>query len=81
MLLSSHIYALLPSARIIANKYACDNLQDMIRSLKTKIEEVIRINKESMTAIYESHPYWIHHDPDAEESKIIRRALIARLLQ
>lgn len=74
-----NIFALLPPARVIANRYACDNLQEMIRNLKTKLEEVIRTNKEDMTDIYESHPYWLHHDPGVDEDKIIRRALIARL--
>lgn len=74
-----NVFASLPSAHTIANKHTCDNLQEMIRNLKTKMEEVIRTNKEDMTAIYESHPYWLHHDPGADEGKIIRRALIAKL--
>lgn len=73
------IFSSLPNSRIVANKHACDNLQEMIRNLKTKIDNIIHTNMEKMTAIYESHPYWLHHNSNDNVDKIIRRALIAKL--
>ena len=32
-----------------------------------------------MVTIYESHPYWVHRDPEVNADKIIRRALVAQL--
>ena len=48
----------------------------MIREIKTKIDEVIRSTKDNMISIYSQHPYWINRDLEAEEDKIIRRALV-----
>lgn len=74
-----NIFSSLPAATEIANAHGNGDLHGMIRDIKTKIDELIRNNKANMTTVYELHPYWIHRDPEADEDKIIRRALIAQL--
>lgn len=65
--------------RNIFIRYGNGDLQSMIRDIKTKTDELIRTQKENMVTIFNQHPYWINRDPEAEEDKIIRRALVARL--
>lgn len=74
-----NLFSGLPEATEIANDYGNGDLQSMIRNIKTKIDEVIQSQKESIVTIYNQHPYWINRDSEAEEDKIIRRALIAQL--
>lgn len=74
-----NLFSGLPEATEIANNYGNGDLQSMIRNIKTKIDEVIQSQKESIVTIYNQHPYWINRDSEAEEDKIIRRALIAQL--
>lgn len=74
-----NLFSELPEATAIANDYGNGNLQSMIRDIKTKTDELIRSQKENMVTIYNQHPYWINRDPEAEEDKIIRRALVAQL--
>lgn len=74
-----NLFSGLPEATEIANDYGNGDLQSMIRNIKTKIDEVIQSQKESIATIYNQHPYWINRDSEAEEDKIIRRALIAQL--
>ena len=74
-----NLFSILPKATEIANAHGNGDLQTLIRDIKTKIDELIRINKLNMKDIYECHPYWINRDPEADEDKIIRRALIAQL--
>lgn len=74
-----NLFSGLPEATEIANAYGNGDLQSMIRNIKTKIDEVIQSQKESIVTIYNQHPYWINRDSEAEEDKIIRRALIAQL--
>lgn len=75
-----NLFSNMPEATEIANKHGSGALQTMISDIKTKIESLISANKAIMSAIYESHPYWINRDKDAEEEKILRRAMIAQLL-
>jgi len=74
-----NLFSVLPKAKEIANKHGNSDLQVMIRDIKTKIDFLISANKTNMSAIYECHPYWINHDSEAEEDKILRRAIIAQL--
>ena len=74
-----NLFSELPEGTKIANDHGNENLQSMIREIKTKIDEVIRSTKDNMISIYSQHPYWINRDLEAEEDKIIRRALVAQL--
>ena len=76
-----NLFTSLPKAVEIANSYGNGNLQGMVRDVKTKIDELIQTDKDGLKDIYESHPYWINRDADAEESKVIRRSIIAQLFQ
>lgn len=75
-----NLFSNLPEATEIANKHGSGALQTMISDIKTKFESLISVNKANISAIYESHPYWINRDKDAEEDKILRRSIIAQLL-
>lgn len=75
-----NLFSNLPEATEIANKRGIDALQTIISDIKTKIASLISTNKANMSVIYESHPYWINRDKDAEEDKILRRSIIAQLL-
>lgn len=74
-----NLFAVLPEATEIANDYGNEDLQSMIRDIKTKIDELVQSQKENMVMIYKQHPYWVNRDPEAEDDKIIRRALVAQL--
>lgn len=74
-----NLFSKLPKGTKIANDHGNENLQSMIREIKTKIDEVIRSTKDNMISIYSQHPYWINRDLEAGEDKIIRRALVAQL--
>mgnify|MGYP003092469729 FL=1 len=74
-----NLFAVLPEAIQIANDYGNRDLQSMIRDIKTKIDELVQSQKENMVMIYNQHPYWVNRDPEADDDKIIRRALIAQL--
>ena len=74
-----NLFSSLPEATKIANNHGSGDLQTMVRDIKTKIDELIRAHKINMRNIYENHPYWINRDPDVNEEKIVRRALIAQL--
>lgn len=74
-----NLFSELPEGTKIANDHGNENLQSMIREIKTKIDEVIRSTKDNMISIYSQHPYWINRDMEAGEDKIIRRALVAQL--
>lgn len=74
-----NLFSELPEGTKIANDHGNENLQSMIREIKTKIDEVIRSTKDNMISIYSQHPYWINRDLEAGEDKIIRRALVALL--
>ena len=74
-----NLFAVLPEAIQIANDYGNRDLQSMIRDIKTKIDELVQSQKENMVMIYNQHPYWVNRDPEAENDKIIRRALVAQL--
>lgn len=76
-----NLFTYLPKAVEIANSYGNGDLQGMVRDVKTKIDELIQTDKDGLKDIYESHPYWINRDADAEESKVIRRSIIAQLFQ
>lgn len=73
------LFSSLPKATEIANSRGISDLQTIIRDVKTTIDRLIRENKQDMSVIYESHPYWINRDSEANIDKIIRRALIAQL--
>lgn len=74
-----NLFSELSEGTKIANDHGNENLQRMIREIKTKIDEVIRSTKDNMISIYSQHPYWINRDLEAGEDKIIRRALVAQL--
>lgn len=74
-----NLFSELPEGTKIANDHGNENLQSMIREIKTKIDGVIRSTKDNMISIYSQHPYWINRDLEAGEDKIIRRALVAQL--
>lgn len=74
-----NLFAVLPEATEIANDHGNGDLQSMIRDIKTKIDELVQSQKENMEMIYNQHPYWVNRDPEAEDDKIIRRALVAQL--
>lgn len=73
------LFSSLPTATEISNSHGAGNLQTIIRDIKTAIDEVIRKSNQDMVTIYESHPYWVHRDPEVNADKIIRRALVAQL--
>ncbi|MBQ4076501.1 MAG: AAA family ATPase [Mailhella sp.] len=74
------LFSRLPDATKIANSHGHSDLQTMIRDIKNKISELVRINKTNMEDIYKRHPYWITYGSDeADKDKVIRRALIAQL--
>ena len=66
-----NLFSSLPEATEIANNHGNDDLQTMVRDIKTKIDELIRTHKTNMRDIYEKHPYWINRDPEADEEKIV----------
>lgn len=70
----------MPDAIKLANERGYGNLSEMIRSIKTKISELIQLHKVSMKDVYEIHPYWISKDNEENEDKIIRRSLTAQLM-
>ena len=74
-----NLFTVLPEATEIANDYGNGDLQSMIRDIKTKIDELVQSQKENMVMIYNQHPYWVNRDPEVEDDKIIRRALVAQL--
>lgn len=74
-----NLFSVLPEATEIANKNGCGKLQDMIKGIKTDIDTLVGKHMEDMNYIYESHPYWVNRDSEAEKNKIVRRALIAKL--
>lgn len=74
-----NLFAQMQESVQIANKYGNDDLQQMIRSIKSKIEELISENREEIKPIYEGHPYWVNREIEADEEKIIRRAIVAQL--
>lgn len=74
-----NLFSELPEGTKIANDHGNENLQSMIREIKTKIDGVIRSTKDNMISIYSQHPYWINRELEAGEDKIIRRALVAQL--
>lgn len=73
------LFSQLPDAIKLANECGNDNISDMIRSIKSKISELVQSHKDSMKAVYEIHPYWINKDDKEDEDKAIRRALVAQL--
>lgn len=75
-----NLFSNLPEATWIANKHGSATLQTIISDIKTKVKGLISANKDTMSAIYESHPYWINRDKDTEEDKILCRSIIAQLL-
>jgi len=74
-----NLFSSLSEATEIATSHGYGDLQGMIRDIKSKTDELIRSNKANLAATYETHPYWINRDPDAEDDKIIRRSIIALL--
>lgn len=74
-----NLFSDLPEATKIANKFGNGDLQTMIRDIKTKTETLINTNKDELNTIYKNHPYWINRDKEAEENKILRRAMVAQL--
>ena len=76
-----NLFTSLPKSVEIANSHGNGDLQGMVRDVKTKIDELIQTSKDGLKDVYESHPYWINRDADAEESKVMRRSIIAQLFQ
>ena len=76
-----NLFTSLPKSVEIANSHGNSDLQGMVRDVKTKIDELIQTSKDGLKDVYESHPYWINRDADAEESKVMRRSIIAQLFQ
>ena len=74
-----NLFSSLPEATEIANNHGNGDLQTMVRDIKTIRISIIRAHKINMRNIYENHPYWINRDPEVNEEKIVRRALIAQL--
>lgn len=73
------LFSQLPDAIKLANECGNDNISEMIRSIKSKISELVQSHKDDMKAVYETHPYWINKDDKDDEDKVIRRALVAQL--
>ena len=76
-----NLFTSLPQSVEIANSHGNSDLQGMVRSVKTTIDELIQTSKDGMNDVYEKHPYWINRDADAEENKAMRRSIIAQLFQ
>ncbi len=75
-----NLFMILPKAVELANSHGGSDLQGMVSGIKTKLAELIHTNKENMTKLYEMHPYWINRDPDAQEEKVVCRAIVAQML-
>ena len=73
------LFSQLPYAIKLANERGNDNISEMIRGIKSKISELVQSHKESMKAVYRTHPYWINKADGENEDKVIRRALVAQL--
>ncbi|WP_317411744.1 AAA family ATPase [Clostridium baratii] len=73
------LFSQLPDAIKLANERGNDNISEMIRSIKSKITELVQLHKDSMKDIYKIHPYWINNDNKDDEEKALRRALVAQL--
>lgn len=73
------LFSQLPDAIKLANECGSDNISEMIRSIKSKISELVQSHKVDMKDVYETHPYWINKDDKDDEEKAIRRALVAQL--
>lgn len=74
-----NLFTDLPDATEIANNSGNSSLQNMIRDIKNRIDAQIQKNMTNLDIIYQTHPYWINHDTEVDENKIVRRALIAKL--
>jgi len=73
------LFSQLPYAIKLANERGNDNISEMIRSIKSKISELVQSHRESMKDVYKAHPYWINKADEEDEDKVIRRALVAQL--
>lgn len=74
-----NLFAKTTTATEIANNHGLGDFQELIRNNKSALENIIQTNKEQMRLIYEKHPYWINRDTQVEESKVVRRAMVAML--
>lgn len=74
-----NLFSELPESEEIANRHGNGDLQSMIRDIKSKLSSLVQSHKADMVTIYDNHPYWINRDPEAEEEKVVRRALVAKL--
>lgn len=51
------LFSQLPDAMKLANKYGSESISEMIRSIKSKISELILLHKENMRDVYKVHLY------------------------
>ena len=63
----------------IANDHGYGDFQEFVRNIKGTLDRTIQMHKENICPIYQNHPYWINHDPEVDEDKKIRRAMVAML--
>lgn len=69
----------IPKSVEIANNRGFGDFQEFVRNVKSALDRMIQTHKEIMSPIYQNHPYWINRDPEADENKIVRRAMVAML--
>lgn len=68
-----------PKSIEVATNHGFGDLQEFVRNVKSALDRMIQTHKEIMSPIYQNHPYWINRDPEADENKIVRRAIVAML--
>ncbi len=73
------LFSNLPEAIELANYQGLGKLQELIRSIKSTLNELIDSNKTAMECVYKEHPYWKNRDPDSDEKQVIRRSIVAML--
>lgn len=72
------LFTMLPQAYEIAHKNGMDNLNDIIKSVKTDAFNLIEKHIDDMRIIYSNHPYYKCQTEN--NTKSIRRAMVGQLL-
>lgn len=75
----TNLFVTLEESIDLANKCGISDLQEILRNANNKTNDLISTNVSLLKPIYEKHPYWINKESDADETKIIRRSVLACL--
>ncbi len=74
------LFTCLPEATEKANERGINSLNDLIRDVKNRINELIADDKYlALEEVYKTHPYWKNKERDTDKKKYIIRSIIAIL--